>query len=193
MNPIIRKVVKMKSNTSALSGQLDKQKLREIDVHVRRNSDIVDEMVNELVAKYCKELDHYMKKIDEILCNQEEPVTDDQLDDFALNLPALLYFTSEGLEALGIEEDVAKAIRDDVYNRVREKAEGTVADKDTAAELASQAETIVWIAKNRAYKKIKLRQEAGYEMLNSVKKIISRRMAEYQLSMGDTGGISPWK
>ena len=177
----------MKEQTSALAGELYENQLKTIDAHVHKNSTIIDEMTTVLVQRYCKPLDDYMHVIDDILVNQEEPVGDDQLDAFALNLPALLYFASEAQESLGIEEDVSKSIRNEVYNRVREKAQGTVADKDTAAELASQSETIVLIVKNRAYKKVKLRTEAAYEMLNSVKKIISRRIAEYEITKSDGG------
>lgn len=171
----------------ALSTELDKEQTESIAQHVDRNSKLIDEIVDRLVHEYCGDLDEYMRQIDTILTKQEHPVTDIQLDDFTLNLPALLYFTSEAQESLGIKEDVSNAIRMDIYNKVREKASGTVADKDAAAELATQAETIVLIAYRRAYKKVKLRVEAAFEMLNSVKKVMSRRIAEYDMTVADRG------
>ena len=119
----------MKESISGLGVGIDKEKFDEIVARVVRNSEEVDSIVNDLVKKYCGELDDYMKLIDNLI-NQKDPVADTQLDDFVLNLPALLYFASAAQEALGIKEDVAKAIRNEVYNRVREKAEGTIADKD---------------------------------------------------------------
>jgi len=175
----------MSEPINALCHEIDSIKVKEVNTHVNRNSFQVDEIVDNLVNTYCGDLDKYMKQIDNILVNQTTPVSDIQLDDFTLNLPSLLYFTSAAQEALEIKEDVSKAIRNDVYNRVRDCAQGTVADKDTAAELQSQAETIVYIAYNRAYKKVKARVEAAYEMLNSIKKVMSRRIAEYNLASFD--------
>lgn len=166
---------------------MDKDKTDKIIDRVDENSELVEELVNKLVQHYCGPLDDYMHIIDEILTKQEVPVTDEQLDDFTLNLPALLYFTSEAQESLGIKEDVSNAIRSDVFNKVREKASGTVADKDTAAELASQSEAIVAIAYKRAYRKVKLRVESAYEMLNSIKKVMTRRITAKELDSFDRG------
>lgn len=177
----------MRESTNALSHQLEPDKAEHIITRVNTNSSLVDDIVNKLVKQYCGALDDYMKLIDDILINQETPITNEQLDEFTLNLPSLLYFTSEAQESLGIKEDVSNAIRNEIYNQVREKATGTVADKDTAAELATQAETIVLIAYRRAYKKVKLRVEAAYEMLSSVKKVMTRRIAELGLSAADEG------
>lgn len=177
--------------TAALTLELDKDIAQDIIEHIEKNSDLIDELVNKLVTQYCGPLDDYMRQIEDILVNQIEPVSNEQLDDFTLNLPSLLYFTSEAQESLGIKEDVSRAIRTEVFNKVRERAQGTVADKDSAAELATQAETIVLIAYQRAYKKVKLRMEAAYEMLNSVKKVMSRRISEYEITGGEPRGRYP--
>ena len=113
-------------------------------------------------------------------------LTDAQLDDFTLNLSSLLYFVSAAQENLGIKEDVSRAVQKEIYNRVREKAQGTVADKDMAAELQSQNETLTTVIYNRAYKKVKLRAEAASEMVNSVKKVMTRRIADIELSQRDS-------
>ena len=179
----------MKEGVSALSQELDPQRTKDIISRVDRNSALIDELVNSLVQEYCSQLDEYMVQIDTVLTQQDYPVTNAQLDDFTLNLPVILYFVSEAQESLGIKEDVSNAIRAEIYNKVREKASGTVADKDTAAELATQAEAIVSIAYKRAYRKVKVRMEAAYEMLNSVKKVISRRIYESELDNIDRGRV----
>ena len=177
----------MKDRNISLAQELDTQKAQHIISRVDKNSELVDELVDNLVQEYCSQLDEYMKQIDDVLTQQEFPVTNVQLDDFTLNLPVILYFVSSAQESLGIKEDVSNAIRAEIYNKVREKASGTVADKDTAAELATQAEAIVSIAYKRAYRKVKARVEAAYEMLNSVKKVISRRIYEAELDIMDKG------
>ena len=112
---------------------------------------------------------------------------DEELEDFTLNLPSLLYLVSARREELKVKEEVAKAIHKDVYNRVREKAQGTVADKDTAADLAAQSEAITVIVLQRSGSTIKTREEAAWEMLNSVKKVLTRRISELELTR-QTGG-----
>ena len=178
-----------KGNEIALSGEINVGKIRQLQKRIDANSDIVDSIVNRLVSDYCKPLDEYMEFIRNILNDTANPPTDQELDDFILNLPVLLYFTGEAQEALGIKEDVAKAIKQELYNEIYEKSTGTIADKTAAAELATQNEYIAHIAYQRAYKKVKLRMEAANEMLQSVKKVISRRMVEYEVARVDPGRI----
>lgn len=176
-------------NTQAMSGQINEQEIAHLQNQVNKNSKIIDELVNKLVAEYCNPLDDYMDFIRKILSDEENPPTDKELDDFTLNLPVLLYFTGEAQESLGVKEDIAKAIRMELYNDVFEKSSGTIADKTAQAELISQNEYINLVIYQRAYKKVKLRMEAGYETLQSVKKVITRRGQEYELSKVDRGRI----
>lgn len=167
---------------SALASNVDIEQVHKNNERVESLTVVVREMVKKIVDEVCQELDNYMRLIDEILCDKDNPVSDGELEDFTLNLPSLLYLVSSRREELRIKEDVAKAVHKDVYNRVREKAQGTVADKDTAADLASQSEAITLIVLQRAGSTIKTREEAAWEMLNSVKKVLTRRVAEMELS-----------
>ena len=169
-------------NEIALSKEVDVSKVRQLQKRIDKNSDIIDGIVNRLVSNYCEQLDDYMKYIRNILADTNNPPTDKELDDFILNIPVLLYFAGEGQESLGVKEDIAKAVKQELFNEVYDKAGGTIADKTAVAELATQNEYITHIAYNRAYKKIKLRCEAAYETLQSAKKILSRRMNEYDVT-----------
>ena len=177
----------MADATQALSRELDREKYEEIGRRVDDLSEQVLEMVNNIVHGICGDLDDYMQVIDDILRDDTTPVTDSELDNFILNMTSILYFVSDKQEKMGVEEDVAKAVHREVFNRVRAKAQGTVADKDTAADLASQNEAIVYIVKSRAYKIIKAKAEMGFEMVNSLKKVMTRRIAEYGISASDRG------
>jgi uncharacterized protein YukE len=184
-----RRWLMAKGNEIALSGEINVGKIRQLQKRIDANSDIVDSIVNRLVSDYCKPLDEYMEFIRNILNDTANPPTDRELDDFTLNIPVLLYFTGEAQEALGVKEDVAKAIKQELYNEIYDKSTGTIADKTAAAELATQNEYIAHIAYQRAYKKVKLRMEAANEMLQSVKKVISRRMVEYEVARVDPGRV----
>ena len=163
----------------------DKETLNKINT-IQNNVDTMflnlEMLVNKLVNRYCNDLDSYMQTIDIELCTVNKPLTIEQLESYLLNLSSLLYFTGEAQEDLGIKEDACRAIKTELYNTIREQSTGTVAERDTAATMGSQVEALTLVIYSRAYKKVKFKVEAGYEMLNSVKKIISRRMAEMELS-----------
>lgn len=180
--------MKNKEIQSALAGEITIDEIFDIQSKIERNSELIDEIVNTLVAKYCSELDAYMSDINALLTS-DDPATPLELDAIIMNLPVLIYFTSEAQESLGIKEDVAKAVRMDKYNRSYSQQAGTIPAKQAAAELQVQNEIIAHMAYSRAYKKIKERLEAAYEMLNSVKKVISRRMQEKEINNSDPNVI----
>lgn len=145
-------------------------------------SGTIKEISDELVIKYCKDLDDLMSIIQEQLQNKGV-ITDTELEFLIMGLANILYFTGSAQEDLGIKEDTCKAIRQEVYSKAREQATGkTVADKTAQAELISQVETMTLAIYSRAYKKVKLRMDAGYEMLNSLKKVMNKRITEMELS-----------
>ena len=145
-------------------------------------SDTIKEISDNLVTEYCKDLDDLMSVIREELQDNME-ITDEELEFHILDLANTLYFTGSAQEDLGIKEDACKAIRQEVYSKAREQATGkTVADKTAQAELIAQAETMTLSIYSRAYKKVKLRMDAGYEMLNSLKKVMNKRITEMELS-----------
>ena len=145
-------------------------------------SDTIKEISDRLVNKYCKDLNNLMSVIRGELQNNGE-ITDEELELHILDLANTLYFTGSAQEDLGIKEDTCKAIRQEVYSKAREQATGkTVADKTAQAELVAQAETMTLAIYSRAYKKVKLRMDSGYEMLNSLKKVMNKRITEMELS-----------
>ncbi len=150
---------------------------------VENNSNSIQEIVDEIIKPYCEELDNYVDFIKSILKDEKNPPTAMELDDFCINLSTFLYYAGGMQERLGIKDDIARAVYKEVYNLNRDSLEkGTVADKDSLAELASQQEALVSMAYKRAYGIMKAKVSAGQELLGSVKKIISRRMAEAELT-----------
>lgn len=148
---------------------------------VDNTSNIIKEISDKLVENCCGELDTIMNELHNLLGSSKELSTD-TIQNYILYLANTLYFVGSAQEDLGIKEDTCKAIRQEVYSRAREEATGTVADKTAKAELISQQETIVLNIYSRAYKKVKLRMDAGYEMLNSLKKVMNKRITEMELS-----------
>ena len=147
---------------------------------VDNTANIVKEVSDKLVKEYCKDLDSLLDSMRELI--SAGTLTDYELEYSILNLANTLYFTGSAQEDLGIKEDTCKAIRAEIYNKTYEDSQGTVAQKNALSELATQQETIVLNIYSRAYKKVKLRMDAGYEMLNSLKKVMNKRISEMELS-----------
>jgi DNA topoisomerase VI subunit B len=162
---------------------IDKALLDSVEEH----SAELDKTINDIIERYSGELDDYMNFIRGILRNDEQPPTDAELDDFAMNLSTLIYYTSVGAEQMGIRDDISSSAYKEAYNVARSlQKSGTVADKNTQAELDAMAEKVVSIVYSKAYRILKAKVESAQEVLSSVKKIISRRMNEYELSRMNT-------
>lgn len=155
----------------------------DVQADVEEKSGIMDDIVNDIVTPYCKDLDAYVLFIKDCLKDGENPPTTDELDDFCLNLSTYIYFAGGMTEQLGIRDDISKAVYKEMYHTARASQDkGTVADKDSLAELASQEQYIVSSAYSRAYKTLKSKVENAQELLSSVKKVLSRRIQEMELS-----------
>lgn len=154
---------------------------------VEEHSAELDKTINDIIDRYSGELDEYMRFVRGILRNDEKPPTDAELDDFVMNLSTLIYFTSVGAEQMGIRDDISHSVYKEAYNTARSlMTSGTVADKNTQAEIEATAERIINIVYNKSYKILKAKVESAQEVLSSCKKVISRRMNEYELSRMST-------
>ena len=147
--------------------QIDPEEIKSISARVDQDSEALMQVVNQIIKPYCKDLDGYVRFIKDCLQDGERPPTNDELDDFCMNLSTLIYFAGGMTEQLGIKDDISKAIYKEVYNSKRDTASGTVADKDSLAELASQQELLTNICYNRAYRNMKSKIENAQELLSS--------------------------
>lgn len=173
-------------------GTQDKEISQQEAIHsiikrVEDNSDKIEKVVDELIQPYCEKLDTLITKFRNCLMDKENPVTEWELDDVCLKLPSHLYFMGEAQEKFGIKEDISKSIKMELYNQIHQRTKGTIADKQAASEAGTIEEDIVYRAYQRAYKRIKQKLEAAYELLSSIKKVISRRMGEQELANVDSG------
>lgn len=160
----------------------DKEKIKITEERIENNASKIDYIVQKLVKDYSQPLDDYIDACSKIIHDKVNPPTDEELDDMCMQLPCYLYYIGEGQEALGLREDVAKAVKMELFNSTYEQAIGTISDKTAVAELASQHEYIVHSCYQRAYKKLKLKYEIGLELLNSIKKVIGRRQNALNLA-----------
>lgn len=166
--------------------ELDKDDMKEIQgikFRIENHAESLENVVNEIIVPYCKDLDNYVKFIADCLKDGTNPPTNVELEDFCMNLSTYIYFASGLCEQLGIKDDIGKALYKEMYHTVRnEQSGGTVADKDSVAELESQKEQLVSICYTRAYKIVKAKVDNAQELLSSCKKVLSRRMQELELT-----------
>lgn len=158
-------------------------KIKEIRKNIEVNSKKLEDIVNEIIEPYTKDLDEYVDFIREVLTDDDNPPTAQELDDFCLNLSVFIYYASGMQEQLGIRDDIAKAVYREIYHSARDSIDkGTIADKDSLAELASEQEYLTSVLYKRAYSVVKSKVASAQEILSSIKKIISRRMTEMELT-----------
>lgn len=150
---------------------------------VEEDSSLIDRVVQDIIEPYCSDLDRYVKFIADCLNKGETPATNQELEDFCMNLSTYIYFAGSMCERLGVRDDIAKAIYKEAYNSSRNSlGKGTIADKDSIAALDSQEEQVISICYTRAYKVMKSKVENAQELLQSCKKVLSHRMQEEELT-----------
>lgn len=149
-----------------------------------------------LVQAYSSDLDTLMHRI-KADCIEVEP-SDKMLEGYTLELSNALYFIGQKLENIGIKDDLSKMAAKEVYNEayLNYMNAGDAKKKPTVAELTAMSEadakyqTVLNSIYARVYRQIKFKVDAAYEMLSSIRKIISKRMQDNQLSMArQTGGV----
>ena len=161
---------------------LDIAKVNNIRLHVENNAKIVDDIIDDIIKPYSASLDKYVQFVSDCLKDGETPPTTSELEDFCMNLSALIYFASGMCENLGVKDDISKAVYKEADNNARDDYKGTIADKNAQAELASQQEQLTNICFSRAYKTMKSKVDAAQELLSSCKKVLSHRMQEVSLT-----------
>lgn len=147
------------------------------------DSEQLQKIVNDIVEPYIKDLDEYVGFVKTLVTDKDNPPTAQELDDFCMNLSVYIYYASGMQEQLGIKDDIARAIYKEMYHSSRDSLTGgTVADKDSIAELKSQQELITSMLYKRAYSQVKAKVAAAQELLSSCKKVISRRITELEIT-----------
>ena len=154
-----------------------------LNQEISENSKLIEDIAFNISREFTQELDKVMG-ICKSIFQSKDKITNQEIEDLLTQLPSILYFVNEGQEAVGIKQDIAEMTKKANYNIAREKANGTVADKNTTAEGQVINEAINEIIYQRAYKLIRAKIEMAQEMVNSLKRIFDARMMEYQIGNG---------
>lgn len=172
----------------------DKMQIDFVAEQTETNSVEYTGISDKLVVAYSSDLDALMNAI-KVDCVDNEP-SDKMLESYTMQLSNALYFIGQKLETVGIKEDLTKMAAKEAYNNayMDHMDAGTGTKKPTVAELTALAEddskyqTVINSIYSRVYRQLKYKVDAAYEMLSSLRKIISKRMQENQLSMARQNG-----
>lgn len=145
----------------------------------------LNEFVDRIVAHCCRGLDEFMAHAYELLSDKEVDVQDVDIEYMALQLPCLLYFASNSLEDLGLREDIARKVEKELYSTTILGTEGKVAEKESAAQIATRQEALVTAINARAYRKVRSNIEFALETLGSLKKVLTNRISNRELTQKD--------
>ena len=152
-----------------------------------------------IVKAYAQELDDLMTDLRRDIIEKEG--TDRELEGYLFELGNLIYFLGSKLETVGLKEDISKLLVKECYNNAyltnrlkdsEQKNKMTVAELTALAENTSKEDSAVNAIYSKVYKQLKYKIDAAYDMVNSIRKIITRRMQEISLSnsFGNRDSIS---
>lgn len=162
--------------------QSDSSKVRTLKKEVEESSIQVIQIVDQLVKKYCKELDNAIDEISDLLKHPDELTTED-INYYIMYLPILMYYAGNAIEDLGVQGDTAKAYRREVFNEAYLKVEEkTVQGKTSAAQQYAQSEQVLEDSFARAYKKAKNRLEVANILHSSLKKVLQWKISELEVT-----------
>lgn len=167
---------------------VDIDKLQELDNEVIKNAKTVNDIVLNIVNKATSDLDLLVYNIKETL-RAYSYIDTEQLENYSLEISTLLYYLGQSQEYIGLRYDISKAVYKEKYAEIYETAIGTIADKTAYTENEVNYEFIEQSINERAYKRIKVKIENAVELLQSIKKILSRRIAEYELTKVSSADI----
>ena len=143
---------------------------------IEADSQTLENIVNDIVKSYTKELDEYVNKIKCVLDDDTDGLTEHDLNQIMIKLCSYMYFIGSKQELLGIRADISDALRDEKYNLAFMSATGTVASKESQALNAIKEEEVIKVIYDRAYKIMKNKYAAVDKWIDAIKKILSMRI-----------------
>lgn len=180
----------MATNNVTYLDNIDTEKMVQLLEQTEQNVEYFNKVTKQVADAYSTELDSLIREFRQKQ-QQYDSLPIDYIEKLYMELSGILYFMGDQLEQLGIHNDMSKAAKQEIYNKAYlsnqvkdtdKRNKTTVAENVAVAEQESQYETIVNSIYDRAYKILKYKIDAGFEVLNTLRKVISRRMQEIDLS-----------
>ena len=146
----------------------------------------------DVVKKYSEGLDNLMKDL-YVECIKHNDTTLDTIERYYLELSNMVYFMQEKVEQLGVYADMSESASKEVYSKsvinqgllkdATGKSKITSTVMQAQANVDAQYETVVSSIYDRAYKIVKSKVSSAQDMMNTLRKLITSRQNEMQMSM----------
>ena len=168
---------------------INNKDLNDIDQEIQAMSEDYTSLSNSIIASYTSDLDSLVQSI--YLNIRKDNYSDQDLEKQCLDLSATLYFVSVRIEEAGVLEDLSKMLKQEQYNKsyldtqleaVKNNTKISVAQTQALAEEKSKHHTMMNAIYIHVVKAVKGKIDSAYELLSTMKKIISKRMSDAQLS-----------
>jgi len=156
-------------------------RVRSVKLYVEENSEKITVMVDTLVSKYNQDLDDFINTVKENIVRKEK-LTIFEIENMCLKIPIFMYFSTSGVENIGIQMDNAKSVKDTRYNNEYMDAKGTVGDKTAEAENEIIPEALTLIIYQRAYKKLKQKLDVCEILCRSANKVLQSRISDLDIT-----------
>lgn len=171
---------------------MDKNTLNNIINKIEEDSEILDNIVQDVIHRYTKELDEIMLNIKSEILEDSNPAIN-TIEKYFLELSSCLYFMCEKVEKLGVLDSMSKSNAQETYNnKYLQQLHNTTNKKPTVAELTAVSESnslydrTVNDMYNKAYKIVKNKVSSAETMISTLSKILSHRVQESNLTKVQT-------
>lgn len=148
---------------------------------IENKSKPLEEAVNSIVYKHTSDLQQVIFTIKGMMSDDTPELTDKELETIMLQLPILLFENTDDQEIVGMQSDFASQLYKESYNEAYKIARGTIADKQSTAELNAMTQKLDSLIYDRAYKIIKQKISLAVETLNAVKKVQASRQQRNEM------------
>lgn len=176
---------------------IDTEKVSVIVHNIKANVHQYEDVCTELVNQCSSGLNNIMEDL-YTECIKDPNPSIDTLERYYLELSNYIYFMIEKVEMLGIHADVSGETYKEAYSKSyinlsseKDAKKTTVAEIQAIANVESQYESVVKSVYERAYKIVKGKLTAAQDMMNCIRKILSTRSTEMQLSMYSDSKFRP--
>lgn len=178
---------------------VDVEKVEKLMNETGINVQYFNNACTDVVRQYSDGLDNLMKDL-YVECVKNNDVSIDTLERYYLELSNMVYFMQEKVEQLGVYADMSESASKEVYSKSvinqsiskdeNGKSKVTSTVMQAQASVDAQYETVVSSIYDRAYKIVKSKVSSAQDMMNTLRKLITSRQNEMQLSMYNNRGES---
>ena len=147
---------------------------------IEQDAKNIDSMVNQIVENSTKEIDEYIENIKRELDVADLSIS--ELNRILIKLSMYYYYLSKQQEMVGVRQDIAAIYEKEKYNLHFMGAVGTVASKTSQAEEKTKEERVISLVWEKSYKILKNKYNALGIFVDAIKKIITTKIKELELT-----------